>query len=168
MLAVDFRRGRDEHFLFKLCAQLEDFFRTLNVDLDGFKPINDTYGHEAGDEFLKKIGNRMKRVLRESDVLARLGGDEFVIVLLDIPDYSQALTVADKLLLILSDKYIINGNEITASASIGVCFFPEKQMNVEKLISSADSAMYKAKELGKNRYYVSNPSPVKSLESVGK
>ncbi|MBT8438144.1 MAG: diguanylate cyclase [Gammaproteobacteria bacterium] len=138
------------------------------IDLDGFKPINDTYGHEAGDEFLVKIGNRMKRVLRESDVLARLGGDEFVIVLFDIPDNSQALTVAEKLLLILSDKYIINGNEINASASIGICFFPEKQMNVEKLISRADSAMYKAKELGKNRYYINNPRAVESLGSVVK
>jgi diguanylate cyclase (GGDEF)-like protein len=138
------------------------------IDLDGFKAINDTYGHEAGDEFLKKIGNRMKRVLRESDVLARLGGDEFVIVLFDIPDNSQALTVAEKLLLILADKYVVNGNEVNASASIGVCFFPEKQMNVEKLICRADSAMYKAKELGKNRYYVSNPKSVKALGSVVK
>lgn len=138
------------------------------IDLDEFKPINDTYGHKAGDEFLKKIGNRMKRVLRESDVLARLGGDEFVIVLFDIHEYSQALTVAEKLLLILSDKYVINGNEISASASIGVCFFPEKQMNVGKLINCADSAMYRAKELGKNRYYVSNPEPAKSLDSVAK
>lgn len=136
------------------------------IDLDGFKPINDTYGHEAGDDFLKKISNNMKEVLRESDVLARLGGDEFVAVLFDISEYYKALTVADKLLLKLSDKYIIKGDTISASASIGICFFPDKSMNVDKLISCADNAMYKAKELGKNRYFVSNPSSIESLQQV--
>ena len=138
------------------------------IDLDGFKPINDTYGHEAGDDFLKKVSNSMKEVLRESDVLTRLGGDEFVAVLFDIPDYSQALTVADKLLLKLSDKYIIKGDTISASASIGICFFPDKKMNVDKLIGCADKAMYKAKELGKNRYFVSNPSSIESFQKIAK
>lgn len=136
------------------------------IDLDGFKPINDTYGHEAGDDFLKKVSNSMKEVLRESDVLARLGGDEFVAVLFDIPDYSQVLTVADKLLLKLSDKYIIKGDTISASASIGICFFPDKGMNVDKLIGCADNAMYKAKELGKNRYFVNNPTSIEPLQQV--
>ena len=137
------------------------------IDLDGFKPINDEYGHEAGDEFLIKISNRMKEALRESDVLARLGGDEFVTVLYDINnDYSQALNVAEKLLLILSDTYIIKGNEINASASIGICFFPDQQMNVDKLIKCADEAMYKAKELGKNRYFVNNPISVQTLNQA--
>lgn len=138
------------------------------IDLDGFKPINDTFGHEAGDDFLKKVSSSMKEVLRESDVLARLGGDEFVVVLFDISDYSQALTVAEKLLLKLSDNYIIKGDLISASASIGICFFPDKRMNVDKLISCADHAMYKAKELGKNRYFVNNPTSVESLQQIAK
>ena len=135
------------------------------IDLDGFKPINDEYGHEAGDEFLIQISNRMKEALRESDVLARLGGDEFVTVLYDIHnDHSQALTVAEKLLSILSDTYLIKDNEIRASGSIGICFFPDDQhMNVDKIISCADEAMYKAKELGKNRYFVINPKSKLSL-----
>jgi len=127
----------------------------LFIDLDEFKPINDNFGHEAGDEYLKLIANEMSNLLRDSDVLARLGGDEFVVALFDIQDESQVMNVTNKLLDKLSSDYIISGNTIRASASIGICYFPQKDMTVDMLISRADAAMYQAKNTGKNKYYVS-------------
>jgi diguanylate cyclase (GGDEF)-like protein len=124
------------------------------IDLDSFKPVNDNYGHDVGDEFLQTLSNEMKTVLRESDVLARIGGDEFIAVLFDLPDREQALVVADKLLAILSSEYVLSGHHVRASASIGISYFPEPGADVDELIRRADDAMYKAKEQGKNQYQV--------------
>lgn len=126
----------------------------LYIDLDNFKPINDKYGHSMGDEYLKTISLAMKKLLRESDALIRLGGDEFVVVLYEISSEGDAINVTDKLLTTLSSEYKLNGITVSASASIGIRFFPEEGLTVDRLLSSADAAMYNAKQAGKNRYHI--------------
>lgn len=126
----------------------------LYIDLDDFKPINDRYGHNAGDIYLQSISLAIKDLLRDSDVLVRLGGDEFVVVLYEIAAEHDAIVVAEKLLKALSEDYRLEGNIVSASASIGICFFPEESMTVDSLLTAADTAMYKAKEAGKNQYFI--------------
>ena len=126
----------------------------LYIDLDDFKPINDTYGHNVGDAYLKAVSLAIKDMLRDSDVLVRLGGDEFVVVLYEIPSDDDAYVVAKKLLKVLSSEFSIEGITVSASASVGIRFFPEENMSVNSLLSSADSAMYDAKQAGKNKFTV--------------
>jgi len=125
----------------------------LYIDLDDFKPINDTYGHSIGDKYLQAISIAIKKLLRDSDVLVRLGGDEFVVVLYEISSEDDAIEVANKLLKTLSAKYILDDITVSASASIGICCFPKAEMTVDNLISAADAAMYNAKQSGKNKYF---------------
>jgi diguanylate cyclase (GGDEF)-like protein len=138
----------------------------LYIDLDGFKLINDSYGHNTGDVFLKIIALEMDKQLRDSDVLARLGGDEFVVMLSLAQPENVAIRVAESLLKILSEEYTIDGITISASASIGICFFPGDNRNVEKLLGCADDAMYKAKQSGKNTYFIHHPSKPVLLAAI--
>ena len=126
----------------------------LYIDLDDFKPINDNYGHDVGDTYLQAISHASKKLLRGSDVLVRLGGDEFVVVFYEVLAEEDAIAVAEKLLRTLSSDYTIDDITVSASASIGICFFPEEDMTVDSLLSTADSVMYKAKQSGKNNYVV--------------
>jgi diguanylate cyclase (GGDEF)-like protein len=126
----------------------------LYIDLDDFKPINDTYGHSVGDKYLQAISIAIKKLLRDSDVLVRLGGDEFVVVLYEISAEKDAIEVANKLLKILSAEYILDDITVSASASIGIYCFPKAEMTVDNLISAADAAMYNAKQSGKNKYFI--------------
>ena len=126
----------------------------LYIDLDDFKPINDRYGHSTGDTFLKTVALEMDKQLRDSDVLARLGGDEFVVMLPQVQSENVAINVAENLLKILSENYTVDGITISASASIGICFFPGDNRNIESLLRCADDAMYKAKQAGKNSYFI--------------
>ena len=126
----------------------------LYIDLDDFKPINDTYGHSIGDKYLQAISIAIKELLRDSDVLVRLGGDEFVVVLYEISSEDDAIEVANKLLKTLSAQYILDDITVSASASIGICCFPKAEMTVDNLISAADAAMYNAKQSGKNKYFI--------------
>jgi diguanylate cyclase (GGDEF)-like protein len=128
----------------------------LYIDLDGFKSINDRYGHEVGDKYLQEISRQMS-MLRESDLIARLGGDEFVVIIMNIEHEDDVLVVANKLLEKLSASYVIAGNEVSSSASIGICFFPEMDMTADELLGCADNAMYTAKKGGKNRYQIGRP-----------
>ena len=125
----------------------------LYIDLDDFKPINDTYGHSIGDKYLQAISIAIKELLRDSDVLVRLGGDEFVVVLYETSSEDDAIEVANKLLKTLSAEYILDDITVSASASIGICCFPKAEMTVDNLISEADAAMYNAKQSGKNKYF---------------
>jgi len=129
----------------------------LYIDLDNFKPINDNYGHDVGDAYLQAISHASKKLLRGSDVLVRLGGDEFVVVFYEVLAEEDAIAVAEKLLRTLSSDYTIDDITVSASASIGICFFPEEDMTVDSLLGAADSVMYKAKQAGKNNYVVFRP-----------
>jgi diguanylate cyclase (GGDEF)-like protein/PAS domain S-box-containing protein len=124
----------------------------LFVDLDRFKIVNDSLGHEAGDELLKQVATRFRASLRASDVLARLGGDEFVVLLEDVQEPQEAAQVARKLLSTAIQPIEIQGQECRVTASIGIATFPADAGDAQSLMKSADAAMYLAKEEGKNNY----------------
>lgn len=122
----------------------------LYFDLDKFKPINDTLGHDVGDLVLKEIAQRLQTAVRESDTIARIGGDEFVVLLPVIETPVDALTVAEKIRLALEQTFEINGNMINIGCSIGIAIYPEHGADEISLMKNADTAMYLAKQNGRN------------------
>jgi diguanylate cyclase (GGDEF)-like protein len=139
--------------------QKEMMVAILFMDLDGFKAINDMYGHAFGDEYLSILAKRLKNILAESDTIARLGGDEFAILLRDINAQEDTVCVAERILKMLSKPIVIKGQELQTSASIGISIYPDHSTEHD-LLTSADLAMYKAKSNGKNRYYIHTPDLV--------
>nr|WP_321266641.1 bacteriohemerythrin [uncultured Sulfurimonas sp.] len=130
-------------------------FGVVYIDLDGFKDINDSYGHEYGDKFLSLISEYMKKSLREGDTIARLGGDEFVVVLLDLKTHEDSVPMLNRLLEASSKKVTIDDIEMQVTASLGVTFFDkDDKLDADQLLRQADQAMYQAKLLGKNRYHI--------------
>ncbi len=122
------------------------------IDLDRFKGVNDTLGHDAGDELLRVLSGRLKHSLRERDTVARLGGDEFAVLLDDLETEGEAADLADKLLASFREPFLILQRELFVTASIGISLFPDDGETVGTLLKNADIAMYKAKDLGKNTY----------------
>lgn len=126
----------------------------LFIDIDGFKAINDSYGHDKGDKLLITLAQRMKLAMREEDTLARFGGDEFVAVLAGLDKVEHCYSILKRLLFVTSKPVMIDKISIEVSASIGVTFYPQDNVDSEQLIRHADQAMYFAKEQGKNRYHI--------------
>ncbi|MCF8160435.1 MAG: EAL domain-containing protein [Polaromonas sp.] len=129
------------------------------IDLDGFKAVNDTHGHEAGDHLLITLAERMKGALRDGDILARLGGDEFVAVLLDLADVDASAPMLNRLLDAAARPFQYGQTRLQVSASLGVTFYPqaqgqEQELAPDQLLRQADQAMYQAKQSGKNRFHV--------------
>lgn len=124
----------------------------LFLDLDNFKKVNDTLGHDFGDLLLKEVGERLTGCLRDGDIVSRLGGDEFVLVLADVAKISDITIIAQKILGALSESFEIERTELYVTASIGISAFPTDGENAETLLKNADTAMYRAKELGKNQF----------------
>lgn len=130
----------------------------LYIDLDGFKNVNDTYGHTTGDRLLKEAAARLLSCIREGDTAARLGGDEFVVLLLE-SDLDRAITVANRILESLRTPYELGKKSITSvSASIGIAEYPDHASELNILMDAADKAMYLAKNSGKNQVAVFAPS----------
>lgn len=119
------------------------------VDLDRFKPVNDTLGHAAGDTVLRVLGDRLKTALRQEDTLARLGGDEFTVILEDITGRDDAVRVAERLLATVATPLDLDGQEVAVGASIGISLYPEDGADAATLVKNADVAMYRAKQDGK-------------------
>jgi diguanylate cyclase (GGDEF)-like protein/PAS domain S-box-containing protein len=126
----------------------------MMVDLDGFKEINDRFGHQQGDLVLKEVGRRLVQFLRKSDTVARMGGDEFVILLPDVGSDEDAERIAGKLLEIIQRPIEVETGPVRVTASIGLALFPRDGQDGETLLKIADRAMYQAKEDGKNRLTV--------------
>ena len=124
----------------------------LFVDLDHFKHVNDTLGHDAGDEFLRQIALRLAAAVRGADIVARHGGDEFTMALTDIADAQDASIVAANVLRSLEEPLGIKGHELQAGCSIGIALFPQDGKDYEALLRAADIAMYQAKESGRNAF----------------
>jgi diguanylate cyclase (GGDEF)-like protein len=122
------------------------------LDLDHFKEINDTLGHAAGDYLLISVTKRLQSCVRETDTIARLGGDEFTIILDSIQQSENAGMVAGKILLALAEPFLISNHQVNISSSIGIALYPKDATNLEEMIKYADTAMYKAKEKGRNNY----------------
>lgn len=128
------------------------------VDLDKFKPVNDTYGHAAGDFMLQTVAKRLSGCLRSSDTAARVGGDEFLVLLPDIPSGADALAVAEKIRSALAEPCISpEGIELCISASIGIAIYPEHARSEHELLRLGDRAMYEAKSAGGNRVKLFSP-----------
>ena len=124
----------------------------LFLDLDGFKEVNDTLGHDVGDLLLQHVANRLAGVVRESDTIARLGGDEFIIILNEITDTAVVGIVAQKIIETLAAPYLLRSHPVYVSASVGITLYPEDGETNEVLLKSADQAMYAAKREGRNRF----------------
>jgi len=125
------------------------------IDIDGFKEVNDNYGHDIGDKLLIDLAKRMQKSLRENDTLSRFGGDEFVAVLQDLDEHSTVIQILQRLLESVAENLVIEGISINVSASVGISFYPQdKEISSDGLIRQADHAMYQAKQSGKNRYFI--------------
>lgn len=135
-------------------------FAVCFIDLDNFKPVNDRFGHEAGDSLLIQVGSRLKSTLRVSDWVGRLGGDEFIAILNDPESAEQAAFIAKKLVAELSREFRIGQVSAKISASIGVSLFPDHGATPEDLMRSADRAMYQAKSEGRSRVCLADSTEV--------
>lgn len=133
----------------------------IYLDLDGFKEINDTLGHAAGDDLLKLVARRLELTVREEDTVARLGGDEFGIALWSVGGAKDATAVAAKVIEAVSRPYVIEGRPIAVTVSAGVALYPVHGENADALLKSADAALYEAKHAGKNRHQIATLAAVK-------
>lgn len=129
----------------------------MYIDLDRFKGVNDTLGHETGDQLLVAVSNRLKNCLRNTDLIARQGGDEFTVLLPNLNSKTDAANVAGKIINALSEPFLINEQELAVSGSIGIAVFPEDGKDSVTLMRNADTAMYGVKEEGKNGYLLYTP-----------
>lgn len=128
------------------------------LDLDGFKPVNDQYGHEAGDQLLVNLAHRLFGHMRENDTVARIGGDEFVLLLSDLKSVEECAQTLVRMLTLIGAPYTVKGGHmVSITASIGVTLYPNDSSDADTLLRHADWAMYQAKQAGRNRYYLFDP-----------
>ncbi|HEY6720176.1 MAG TPA: sensor domain-containing diguanylate cyclase [Burkholderiales bacterium] len=133
-------------------------FAVLSVDIDHFKRVNDSFGHDAGDELLRQIAARLQACLRKTDTVARTGGDEFIAILDQILDPELAAKMADKLLAGCCGDYELRGNRVHITMSIGLSLYPRDGQEAGSLLKRADLSMYRAKAIGKNRHQLRDPA----------
>ncbi len=124
----------------------------LFIDLDRFKHINDSLGHLVGDEVLKAVAERLLEHVRKEDTISRLGGDEFTVVLEELHTPNDATAIAQKMIALFKEPFVVGGNEFYLSCSIGISIYPDNGMEAEDLLRNADAAMYRAKEQGRNTF----------------
>lgn len=134
-----------------------NFLAVCYLDLDGFKAVNDRFGHDAGDALLIEVANRLQDCLRGGDTVARIGGDEFVLLLLDLAGEIECETALQRILASICRPIAVADESVEISASIGVALFPRDDVDADALLRHADQAMYRAKDSGKNRYHVFDP-----------
>ena len=127
-------------------------FAVMFIDLDKFKSINDTLGHDVGDRLLQMVAQRLTQSLRVGDTVGRQGGDEFIVVLTSLSAAEDAALVAQKILGVLSAPFVINGQDLHSGASIGIAVYPQDGGDVDTLLKNSDTAMYHAKEMGRSNY----------------
>ncbi|WP_320188747.1 diguanylate cyclase domain-containing protein (plasmid) [Agrobacterium rosae] len=131
----------------------------LLVDLDGFKPVNDRLGHEAGDQVLKMVADRLRNAVRDTDLVGRIGGDEFVVLLSSLQSDTQAEAICDRISATFDAPFVFDGETITLGASIGVSLYPQDATELAGLIRQADLALYRRKRTGRGGWeWFSNPA----------
>jgi len=141
--------------IYKQSKRYKNIFGLLFIDLDGFKDVNDKYGHGIGDALLKETARRLKKYVRDSDIVARMGGDEFTIILTEIKHADDAARFAKKIITAIKKPYILQGHRCTISSSIGIALYPDNAKTISDLIKKADLAMYTVKEGGKSNFSIS-------------
>ena len=142
------------HQAMTLCQRHHQSLAVLYLDLDGFKAINDQFGHETGDALLIAVSQRMQATLRDVDTLARMGGDEFVAVLTNVESIQDCIQMVTRVLQACSEPVHIDGCDLRVTASIGVTVYPQDNAEADQLMRHADQAMYEAKQSGKNRFHM--------------
>ena len=158
---------RLQHALDRMTRRQESI-AVLFLDLDEFKPINDSLGHDAGDRLLIAVGRRLQSCLRPEDTVARLGGDEFTVLLEDITDVRYAIRVAERIAEALKDPFHLDGHEASVTASIGIAVGTGRESTPDDLVRSSDRAMYEAKRNGKARFVVFHEAlAVETVEAEG-
>lgn len=135
----------------------ERLFAVAYLDLDDFKPVNDTYGHAAGDQLLVEIASRLRASVRDGDTISRIGGDEFVILMLDFGTIDECTTAFERILGVISRPYDLAGIDVVITASIGVTVFPFDETDPDTLLRHADQAMHAAKQGGRKRFHLFDP-----------
>jgi len=150
-----------------LCERNGTSLAVLYLDLDGFKLINDRFGHAMGDQVLVEVSQRMRQALRDSDTLARMGGDEFVAVLAGIESPQACIPLIQRVLDACAAPVVVGTNEMRVTASVGVTLFPLDSAGAEQLMRHADQAMYEAKQRGKNRFHLFDPAQDAHAKSLG-
>jgi len=138
------------------CKRQENILAVSFLDLDHFKPVNDLYGHETGDQLLVEVAQRIKTIIRDEDTISRQGGDEFILLLGDIESFSHCEKMLTRITQSIAQPYTINGESITISVSIGVTLYPLDDSDADTLMRHADQAMYQAKTAGRNCYQFFN------------
>ena len=139
------------------CHRNQTSVAVCYLDLDGFKPINDRYGHDVGDKILVEIANRLLSTVREGDTVSRIGGDEFILILTDLEGVEQCRLILDRVLSAVAQPIAIDDQIVEVFASIGVTLYPEDDSDADILLRHADQAMYLAKDDGKNGYHLFDP-----------
>lgn len=142
-----------------LAEREERLAALLFIDLDGFKRVNDTFGHSVGDDLLRTIAKRLQEAVRRSDTVARLGGDEFAVILEQIRNEVSVSAIAETIIDRVHEPVYLDGNEVIVSASIGITIFPLDAKSEKELMIDADRAMYRAKVSGKNRFEFTATAP---------
>ena len=139
-------------YALKRASRTNAMVALLFLDLDHFKDVNDSLGHAVGDQLLKATSQRLLERIRSEDTLARLGGDEFVIILNELHETEDVITIVEKIVTSFEEPFQLSNYEVNTTVSVGVCMFPHDGVDVDSLMKAADAAMYKAKEVGRNTY----------------
>jgi diguanylate cyclase (GGDEF)-like protein len=134
-------------------------FAMVFIDLDHFKPINDTFGHDVGDQALRQVARQLQDCVRAADTVGRLGGDEFVVLLAELSDTDAILAIAEKLHRAVHQPFIVSGQELSISCCIGVAVYPDDGTDALSLTKNADDAMYRAKEAGRDCVRLCSSTP---------
>ena len=129
-----------------------DGMAVMFIDLDGFKNVNDTYGHAVGDLLLREVASRLQKCIRSSDSVGRLGGDEFGIVLEGARLPAEAAQIGERIVAAMAEPIVVEGHRLTVAASIGIAIYPDDGTDAATLLRNADAAMYAAKQAGRNRF----------------
>jgi diguanylate cyclase (GGDEF)-like protein len=137
------------------------------LDLDRFKPVNDTLGHSVGDQLLKVVAERLHECVREVDTVARMGGDEFTIILEGLMCEEDISLVARRITTSLSEPFLLGEHQVVISVSIGITIYPTDDHDIDELLTHADAAMYRAKQQGGNsfQFHIPDDSPSSALQN---
>lgn len=143
-------------YIIKVSKRQGNMFAVFFMDLDYFKEVNDTLGHDAGDIVLQETAHRLQACIREEDTNARFGGDEYGLIIIELKNKEQAKTVAEKIINSIAKPFKVKNKDCKIGISIGISFYPHDAKNMDDLLKKADKAMYKAKESGRNQYILSS------------